>query len=103
METADRHHFYLGTPPSSIRSKGSARKVWLLFGDSNLCLPNAVIGGAPKCGTSSAFTWLLQHPQVCGSKPKETCYLLDADDPLCQPDANWHTHGLEGYAAYFRH
>jgi cytochrome P450 len=34
-------------------------------------LPNAIIIGAMKCGTTSLFDYLIQHPDVCGSRTKE--------------------------------
>ena len=37
-------------------------------------LPNLIIGGTPKSGTSSIFTYLRAHPSVCGSKIKETAF-----------------------------
>jgi hypothetical protein len=37
-------------------------------------LANLVIAGVPKAGTSSLFTYLAQHPDVCGSDVKETGY-----------------------------
>lgn len=64
-------------------------------------LPNVVIAGAPKCGTTSLFAWLVAHPEVCGSNVKETCYLLDPDDPLFKVKANFRDHGLDGYRSYF--
>lgn len=39
-------------------------------------LPNVIIAGVNKAGTSSLFTYLVQHPEVCGSSKKETCYFL---------------------------
>ena len=65
-------------------------------------LPNLVIGGAPKCGTSSLFAWLADHPEACGSTVKETFYLMDKGHPLARPGANYHDHGLTGYETYFR-
>ena len=64
-------------------------------------LPNLVIAGAPKCGTSSLYRWLADHPQACGAKVKETFYLMDEGHPLLRRDANFHTHGLAGYRAFF--
>jgi sulfotransferase family protein len=64
-------------------------------------LPNTVIAGAPKCGTSSLFSWLEDHPEVCGSRFKETRYFLDPDHPLLDPRSNYHEHGMEGYASHF--
>jgi Sulfotransferase domain len=64
-------------------------------------LPNVVIAGAPKCGTTSLFAWLVAHPEVCGSSVKEPCYLLDPDDPLFKVKSNLRDHGLAGYQSYF--
>lgn len=66
-------------------------------------LPNTVMVGAPKCGTSSVFTWLAAHPEVCGSSVKEPFYLVDRGFPKLKPDSNFHDHGLAGYSAYFAH
>jgi hypothetical protein len=65
--------------------------------------PNVVIAGAPKCGTTSLFAWLADHPEVCGSTVKEARYFLDPDDPLFKKASNYRDHGLAGYAAYFPH
>ena len=62
--------------------------------------PNLVIAGAPRCGTSSLFRWLADHPNVCTSEMKETRYLLDADSPLRERHS-YHDGGLAGYAALF--
>jgi hypothetical protein len=65
--------------------------------------PNLIIAGAPKCGTSSLFRWLADHPQACGSSVKETFYLMDEGHPLLRPEANYHEHGLAGYQRFFAH
>jgi Sulfotransferase domain len=64
-------------------------------------LPNVVIAGAPKCGTTSLFAWLNDHPEICGSSVKETRFLMDRGDCLFRKNANFHDHGLAGYEAYF--
>jgi len=66
-----------------------------------MTLPNLVIAGAPKCGTTSLFAWLAAHPTVCGSNVKETKYLLDPGDPLFKNKSNYRDHGLAGYQSYF--
>lgn len=63
-------------------------------------LPDLIVGGAPKCGTSSFFGWLTDHPGVCGSVVKETFHLMDAGHPLAKP-AGYPAGGLDGYAACF--
>ena len=39
-------------------------------------VPNVVIAGTVKGGTTSIFRYLALHPQICASKKKETCYFL---------------------------
>jgi hypothetical protein len=38
--------------------------------------PNLIIAGVNKAGTTSVFSYLGQHPDICGSAVKETCYFL---------------------------
>jgi hypothetical protein len=64
-------------------------------------VPNVVIAGAPKCGTSSVFNWLADHPEVGSPREKELFYLMDKGHPLLKRDSNYHDHGLEGYKRYF--
>lgn len=42
-------------------------------------LPNFIIGGAPKTGTTSLFGYLGQHPEVFTSNPKEPHYLASEE------------------------
>ncbi len=65
-------------------------------------LPDIVIAGAPKCGTSSLFFWLAAHPDICGSRKKETHFLRDRIDRHNE-DLNIHEHGLQAYKEQFRH
>ena len=39
-------------------------------------LANLIIAGVNKAGTTSLFHYLSAHPEICGSKDKETCYFL---------------------------
>jgi hypothetical protein len=66
-------------------------------------LPNLIVAGAPKCGTSSLFNWLVDHPEVCGSRPKEPYYFMDENTPLFHSEANYQDFGLERYASFFKH
>lgn len=43
----------------------------------NIRLPNFVIGGTEKSGTTSVFMYLSAHPQVCGSSVKETDFFRE--------------------------
>ncbi|HVT78903.1 MAG TPA: sulfotransferase, partial [Acidimicrobiales bacterium] len=60
-------------------------------------LPNLLIAGVTKAGTTSLFSYLAQHPDVCGSSLKETEYF----SPLLYPDG--HLPPPSEYARYFRH
>lgn len=66
-------------------------------------LPTAVIAGAPKCGTTSLFRYLSDHPQVCAAADKETRVLLDPDYSLHRPERSWAALGLVGYGGLFAH
>lgn len=66
-------------------------------------LPNVIIAGAPRSGTTSLFNYLTAHPQACGSNVKETRYLLDKDFYLSCPSSNYHQQGLSGYKSFFKH
>lgn len=64
-------------------------------------LPNLIIAGAPKAGSSSLFNWLAAHPEVYGAPCKETFYFIDRDTYLFRPEANYHIHGLDLYESFF--
>jgi len=55
-----------------------------------------MIAGVPRSGSSSLYTYLLQHPQICSSSTKETQHFLPANDG--KPVAS-----LDAYLAYFTH
>ena len=59
-------------------------------------LPDLVIAGVAKAGTTSLFNYLAQHPEICPSDVKETRYF----EPLRYGDA---LPPIEDYAAHFRH
>lgn len=61
-----------------------------------LKLPNLIIGGVHKAGTTSVFTYLAMHPDVCGSSIKEIGFFM----PLIygKPIAP-----LEEYSKYWKH
>lgn len=63
--------------------------------------PNAVIVGMPKCSTTSLFSYLAAHPQVCPSTVKETYFLMDENHPLHRAEANLSSHGEAGYGRFF--
>jgi hypothetical protein len=55
-------------------------------------LPDFLIIGAAKCGTSTLFHYLRRHPGVFGSEPKEPCFF--------DPEVNWHR-GFDWYRGLF--
>jgi hypothetical protein len=59
-------------------------------------LPNLLIAGVAKAGTTSLFNYLAQHPEICPSGVKETRYF----EPLRFGEA---LPPIETYAAHFRH
>ena len=68
----------------------------------NLRWPDFIIGGAPKCGTSSLYFWLSAHPEICGSKLKETFFFADEVSRFNQ-QANIIEKPIEEYCRYFTH
>ncbi len=66
-------------------------------------LPNLIIAGAPKCGTTSVNQWLTDHPDVAGPAVKETEYFVDTTSHAYRPEANFNDQGIPGYEAFFDH
>ncbi|WP_158589155.1 sulfotransferase domain-containing protein [Alginatibacterium sediminis] len=64
--------------------------------------PNLLLAGAPKCGTTSVYDWLIAHPEVGGGVEKELFYLMDSHDWKFNPRANISQHGEETYHAFFK-
>lgn len=60
-------------------------------------LPNLLIAGVTKAGTTSLFAYLVQHPNICGSLGKGTAYF----SPLLYEDATLPP--LHDYANHFKH
>ena len=72
-------------------------------------LPNLVISGVVKGGTTSIFTYLSRHPNICSSSVKETCYFLtcrygqldarykNSSDPFAQYQQYFSHHQNEKY------
>jgi Sulfotransferase domain len=59
-------------------------------------LPNLIIGGVHKAGTTSVFTYLSMHPQVCASNIKEIGFFMPLRYGHPIPS-------IEKYAAFFSH
>lgn len=68
--------------------------------DYNPSVPHLIIGGTTKAGTSSVFTYLAAHPQVCSATLKETRYFLDDDYPLERVVDPGHSSYATLYPAY---
>ncbi|MGB0175878.1 MAG: hypothetical protein ACPF9D_01850, partial [Owenweeksia sp.] len=67
-----------------------------------MMLPNLIIGGAPKCGTSSMYFWLADHPEVCASRVKEPFYFVNEKNRF-NAGLNMNEHSLEEYSGLFSH
>lgn len=61
-----------------------------------LKLPNLIIGGVHKAGTTSVYTYLSMHPDVCGSSAKEIGFFMPLKYGKEIPP-------MSEYAAYFSH
>lgn len=53
--------------------------------------PNLLLAGFQKCGSSSLFHMLNQHPEITGSKPKESFALTDPDYQHFSEKLAWKT------------
>ena len=59
-------------------------------------LPNLLIAGVGKAGTTSLFWYLSQHPDICASSVKEPRYFRPPGDPASLPP-------IDDYLRCFRH
>lgn len=68
------------------------------------CMPNVVIIGAMKAGTSALRAYLARHPHVAMSTPKELNFFFGQETGDTSgdwsPRGNWHR-GVEWYAGHF--
>jgi Sulfotransferase domain len=68
--------------------------------DANLCGHRfLIIAGTSKAGTTSLFSYLASHPQICPAE-KETRFFLDADYPLSSKK-RYQKNGPETYLSLF--
>lgn len=63
---------------------------------TELRLPNLIIGGVHKAGTTSVYTYLSMHADVCGSSAKEIGFFMPLRYGREIPS-------MEKYAGYFAH
>lgn len=66
-----------------------------------------IVAGAPRCGTTSLFNYLNDHPNIYGPEIKETCYFIDKGyfpDSYNQMSVlpNVHKYGEAGYDELFK-
>lgn len=80
----------LGLPSRSIRLLKSTFKFYRLLTGHLRALPDFIIIGARRCGTTSLYHYLTQHPQVIPALTKEVHYFT----------ANYDK-GLDWYRSYF--
>lgn len=64
-------------------------------------LPNLLVVGVPKAGTTSLFAYLSQHPDICPSDDKELGY-LNCFNPR-RWDAGRQRPPVQSYARHFSH
>ncbi len=64
-------------------------------------LPQIIVAGAPKSGTSSVYFWLAAHPDIYASPVKETFFFADQVSRFNR-QANVIDHDLSTYASYFK-
>jgi hypothetical protein len=69
-------------------------------------IPNFIIIGAPRAGTTSLYYYLRQHPQIAMSRIKETNYFaflasqIETEYKVC-PFTDWPVRGLVEYKTLF--
>lgn len=66
-----------------------------------------IVAGAPRCGTTSLFNYLNDHPNIYGPEIKETCYFIDKGyfpNSYNQMSVlpNVHKYGEKGYDNLFK-
>lgn len=70
---------------------------WRKLSSSLRTLPDFIIIGAPKCGTSSLYYYLSQHPQIKPCIKKEINFFNGGKDP----NIDAYAEGLNWYRAFF--
>ncbi|MBA2316918.1 MAG: sulfotransferase domain-containing protein [Euzebyales bacterium] len=65
--------------------------------DMPMRLPNLIVAGVGKSGTTSLFSYLAQHPNICASTKKELNYFTSRDAVTGELAP------IESYAGFFSH
>lgn len=67
-----------------------------------MTLPNFLIIGSAKSGTTSLYSWLAQHPQIYFPKVKEPSFFSGEGEAFPHPKGPWwYPKDLEGYQNLF--
>lgn len=82
------------TPPHAAETSRGDSAGTLANAPREGALPNLVVVGAMKCGTSSLHYYLDLHPAISMSSPKELDFFLT------RSGGNWHR-GIDWYASHF--
>jgi hypothetical protein len=83
-------------------------EAWAPPGELTESLPNVLVIGAAKCGTTSVHFYLDQHPEITMSEPKELRFFwrsdwreqLDAYASTFDPSARFRGESTPGYTIY---
>lgn len=59
-----------------------------------------IIGGSTKCGTTSLFNYLSEHPDICAASIKESRFFLSQQNPL-ESRFRLEMDGIESYGNFF--
>jgi hypothetical protein len=77
-----------GTGPASVDDSASM--------STHPRLPNLIIPGVAKAGTTSLHDYLGQHPDICAARIKEVNFFTDGGNPAGRE-------GLDRYERFFSH
>jgi hypothetical protein len=70
-------------------------------GKKSSMLPNLLVIGAQKCGTTSLHRYLDAHPEIAMSEPKELDFFVEHENRAPHlVDGNWHR-GVDWYGSHF--
>jgi len=83
------------TYPESVLS--SEERAFRLQTTNQRVLPNFIVIGAQKCGTTSLYRYLGQHPQITMSAIKQVRYF----DGGLDPKIDNYTRGIDWYRSFF--
>lgn len=92
MET-DQIDSNFALPKQCFKTKASGLRRRMPGESMNSRLPNLIIGGVHKAGTTSLFVYLSKHPEVCASHIKEIGFFMPLrDGGNLPPISEYHTY-----------